>query len=77
MFAYMYLNIQHVVVYYQVLRHRKMSEIWRKLLPDRNRCVMSSVHSYVFFPLVSVGSPAAVSMSTLFYLERMENDLNL
>ena len=25
--VYMYLNIQH---WYQVLRHRKMSEIWRK-----------------------------------------------
>ena len=73
----MHSDIQYIVVQYQTLRHRKMSEIWRKLLRDRNRCVLCSVDSCVFFPSVSVGSSAAESMSTVFHLGRMENDVNL
>ena len=44
---------------------------------DRKRCVLSSVYSCLSYPLVSVGSSAAESMSIVFHLGRMENDVNL
>ena len=45
--------------------------------PDQNRCVLSNIYSCVFYPSLSDGSSAAESMSTVFYLGRMENDVNL
>ena len=43
---------------------------------DRNRCILSCFFSSVFYPTVSVGSPAAESVFTVFHLGRMENDVN-
>ena len=54
-----------------------MSESGASCSPDRDRCVLSSIYSCVFYPSVSVGSSAAESMSTIFHLGRMENDVSL
>ena len=45
--------------------------------PDRNRCMLSSVNSCAFYPSVSVGSSDEESMSTVFRLGSIENDVNL
>ena len=40
-------------------------------------CVLSSVYSFVFYPMLSVGGSAVESLSTVFHLRRMENDVKL
>ena len=59
------------------LRHRRMSEAWCALFLDRNRCVLSRLYSFVFYPSVSVGSLNAESIFPVFHRGRLENDVNL
>ena len=72
--VYSYLIIQH---YYQVLRHQNCLKSGASCSPNRNRCVMSSIYSCVFYSSVFVVSSAGPSIFTLFHLGRMENDVNL
>ena len=44
---------------------------------DQNQCVLSYVYSCVLYPSVSVSSPAAGSLFTIFYFGRMQNNENL
>ena len=43
---------------------------------DQNRCVMCCIYICVFCPSVFVGSAAEESISNIFHLRRMENDVN-
>ena len=45
--------------------------------PPTETDFFSSIYSSVFYLSVSVGSPAAESLSTISHLGRMENDVNL
>ena len=54
MSAYMYSTIRHIVVWYQPIRHRKMSEIWRKLLHrPKPMCVVWRILMCAIYQLLS------------------------
>ena len=57
-------------------RGRKMSEFCCKLFFPAKLMYLSYIYSCLFCPSVSVGSPAAESVFTVFHLRRMENDVN-
>ena len=74
-------RIQHFLNCGVMVIHCKLSHI-RKCLnsgascsSDRSRCVLSFIYSCMFCPSVSVGSPAAESVFTVFHLGKTENDV--